>query len=117
MYSPTLMVNLKFLTAHYLMMWCEFLSVIATLVGLIFFGANCVPKIWDALKFTDATTTVFVGFTYSAAIVLRDTHGIATKRDRLVSSVMILFVVSSSSVAICSDIYNLYNNAVKLRRV
>ena len=49
----------------------RFLSVKATLVCLIFFGANCVPKIWDAFKFTGATTTVFVGFTYSAAIVLR----------------------------------------------
>uniref|UniRef100_K4CTS2 Uncharacterized protein n=1 Tax=Solanum lycopersicum TaxID=4081 RepID=K4CTS2_SOLLC len=112
MYSPTLMVNLKFLTAHYLLMWCQFLSIIATLVCLIFFGENCVPKIWDAFHFTGATTTVFVGFVYSATIVLRDTHGIATNRDRLFSSVMILLVVSPSSVAICSDIYNLFNNAV-----
>ena len=43
----------------------------------------------------------------------RDTHGIATKRDRLVSSVMIFLVVFSSSLVIYSDIYNLFNNAVE----
>ncbi|TMW90124.1 hypothetical protein EJD97_016171 [Solanum chilense] len=112
MYSPTLMVNLKFLTAHYSMMWCEFLLVIANLVCLIFLGATCVPKIWDAFQFT-RVTTIFIVFGYSAAIVLRDTHGIATKRAILVSSVMILLVVSSSSVGICSDIYNLFNNAAE----
>ncbi|TMW83324.1 hypothetical protein EJD97_002096, partial [Solanum chilense] len=111
MYSPTFMVNLKFHTAHYLMM--QFFSVIATLVCLIFVGANCVPKIRDAIQFTGTTTTVFVGFVYSAAFVVRDTHGIATKRDSVVSSVVILLVVSSSSVAICNDIYNLFNNAVE----
>ena len=48
----------------------RFLSVIANLICLIFLGANCVPKIWDAFQFT-RVTTVFVVFIYSAAIVLR----------------------------------------------
>lgn len=38
----------------------------------------------------------------------RDTHGIATKKDRLVSLVMILLAVSSSTVAISSDIYSYF---------
>ncbi|KAK6792646.1 hypothetical protein RDI58_011727 [Solanum bulbocastanum] len=82
----------------------RFFSVTAALICLIFLGANCVPSIWDAFQFTGATATVSVGFIFPAAIVLRDTHGIATKRDRLVSSVMILLAVSSSSVAICSSL-------------
>ncbi|XP_015072068.1 amino acid transporter AVT6A-like [Solanum pennellii] len=91
----------------------RFFSVTAALICFIFLGANCVPSIWDAFQFTGATATVSVGFIFPAAIVLRDTHGIATKRDRLVSSVMILLAVSSSSVAICSDIYSIFNIGVE----
>lgn len=84
----------------------RFFSVTATLITFIFVGANCVPSIWDAFQFTGATATVSVGYIFPAAIALRDSHGIATKNDRLVSWVMILLAVSSSSVAICIDIYS-----------
>jgi len=43
-------------------------------------------------------------------LLCRDTHGIATKNDRLVSWVMILLAVSSSTVAICSDIYSIFSS-------
>ncbi|RVW56283.1 Amino acid transporter AVT6A [Vitis vinifera] len=62
----------------------------------------------DAFQFTGATA-VAVGFIFPAAIALRDTHGIATKNDRLVSCVMILLAVSASTVAISSDIYSIFN--------
>lgn len=91
----------------------RFFSVTAALICFIFLGANCVPSIWDAFQFTGATATVSVGFIFPAAIVLRDTNGIATKRDRLVSWVMILLAVSSSTVAICSDIYSIFNIGVE----
>lgn len=42
-------------------------------------------------------------------LLCRDTHGIATKNDRLVSCVMILLAVSASTVAISSDIYSIFN--------
>ena len=41
---------------------CIFLSVIATLICLIFLGKKCVPNIWDAFQFTSATATIFVGY-------------------------------------------------------
>ncbi|KAL3514349.1 hypothetical protein ACH5RR_027066 [Cinchona calisaya] len=86
----------------------RFFSVTAALMGFVFVGASCVPSIWDAFQFTGATATVSVGYIFPAAIALRDTHGIATKHDRLVSWVMILLAVSSSTVAICSDIYSIF---------
>ncbi|KAK6160576.1 hypothetical protein DH2020_003957 [Rehmannia glutinosa] len=89
----------------------RFFSVTAALMGLIFFGANYVPSIWDAFQFTGATATVSVGFIFPAAIALRDTRGIATKNDRVVSWIMILLAVSSSTVAICSDIYSIVNGS------
>ncbi|GFQ06196.1 putative sodium-coupled neutral amino acid transporter 7 [Phtheirospermum japonicum] len=87
----------------------RFFSITTALLGLIFFGANYVPSIWDAFQFTGATATVAVGFIFPAAIALRDNHGIATRNDRIVSWIMILLAVSSSTVAICSDIYSIVN--------
>ncbi|XP_062101089.1 amino acid transporter AVT6A-like isoform X1 [Humulus lupulus] len=92
----------------------RFFSVTAALMGFIFVGANFVPSIWDAFQFTGATTAITVGFIFPAAIALRDTHGNATKHDRLVSWVMILVAVSSSTMAISSDIYSIFNNDEKV---
>ncbi|KAK9270412.1 hypothetical protein L1049_025991 [Liquidambar formosana] len=88
----------------------RFFLVTAALMGFIFLGANFVPSIWDAFQFTGATAAVSVGFIFPAAIALRDTHGIATKNDRLVSWAMIILAVSSSIVAISSDIYSNFNS-------
>ncbi|KAK7844454.1 amino acid transporter avt6a [Quercus suber] len=88
----------------------RFFSLTSALMGFIFVGANFVPSIWDAFQFTGATAAISVGFIFPAAIALRDTHGIATKNDRLVSWVMIFLAVSSSSAAICSDIYSIFSN-------
>ncbi|KAI3491226.1 hypothetical protein L1887_44473 [Cichorium endivia] len=83
----------------------RFVLVTTCLMTFIFVGANFVPSIWDAFQFTGATATVSVGFIFPAAVALRDTHGIATKKDRRVSWVMIILAVSSSIMAIYSDIY------------
>lgn len=88
----------------------RFFSVTAALMGFVFLGANYVPSIWDAFQFTGATATVSVGFIFPAAVALRNTNGIATKNDRLVSWVMILVAVSSSTVAISSDIYSIFSS-------
>ncbi|GAB2210866.1 hypothetical protein Droror1_Dr00016154 [Drosera rotundifolia] len=55
-----------------------------------------------------ATATVSVGFIFPAAVAFRDRHNIAMKKDRLISMVMIFLAVSSSSVAILSDIYSIF---------
>ncbi|KAI9200075.1 hypothetical protein LWI28_002346 [Acer negundo] len=86
----------------------RFFLVTTALMGFIFMGANFVPSIWDAFQFTGATAAVSVGFIFPAAIALRDTHGIATKNDRLTSWLMIFLAISSSTVAVCSDIYSLF---------
>lgn len=39
----------------------------------------------------------------------RDAHGTGRKKDRLVAWVMILLAVSSSTVAISSDIYSFFH--------
>ncbi|KAJ9560313.1 hypothetical protein OSB04_005473 [Centaurea solstitialis] len=86
----------------------RFLMVTSFLMSLIYVAANFVPSIWDAFQFTGATATVSVGFIFPAAVALRDSHGISSKKDRVVSWLMLILAVSSSMVAICSDIYSFF---------
>ncbi|CAM8936541.1 unnamed protein product [Rhodiola kirilowii] len=86
----------------------RFFIVTAGLMSVIFLGANYVPSIWDAFQFTGATSAVSVGYIFPAVIALKDSHGIATKNDRLVSWAMIILAVSSSCVAISSDVYSFF---------
>ncbi|KAK4744455.1 hypothetical protein SAY87_010767 [Trapa incisa] len=82
----------------------RFYLLTAFLMGLIFLGANFVPSIWDVFEFTGATTAVSIGFIFPAAVALRDSHRVATKKDKAVSWVMIMLAVTSSMAAISSEI-------------
>lgn len=86
----------------------RFFSVTIALMGFIYMGANFVPSIWDAFQFTGATATVAVGYIFPAAVALRDANGSAVKKDKLIPWVMMLLAVSSSTVAISSDLYAVY---------
>ncbi|KAI9153531.1 hypothetical protein LWI28_012741 [Acer negundo] len=86
----------------------RFASITIGLIALIFLGANFIPSIWDAFQFTGATAAVCLGFIFPAAITLRDRHNIATKKDKILSSFMIVIAVFSNIVAIYSDAYALF---------
>ncbi|KAI4337090.1 hypothetical protein L6164_015544 [Bauhinia variegata] len=86
----------------------RFYSITAAVMSFVFIGANSVPSIWDAFQFTGATAAIAVAYIFPAAIALRDTHGVATKKDRLVSCLMIFLAVSSSIIAISSDLYSIF---------
>ncbi|XXG48887.1 hypothetical protein AAC387_Pa02g3211 [Persea americana] len=87
----------------------RFLSITFVLMGVVFLGANFVPSIWDAFQFTGATASVAIGLIFPAAIALRDSHGIASRKDRFLSWVMIILAVTSSTIAILSEIYSMFN--------
>ncbi|KAF9623584.1 hypothetical protein IFM89_003374 [Coptis chinensis] len=73
------------------------------LLVIVFLGANFIPSIWDAFQFTGATAAVCIGFIFPAAVTLRDPHGIATKKDKILSIFMIVLAVFSNAVALYSD--------------
>ncbi|ONK76060.1 uncharacterized protein A4U43_C03F23450 [Asparagus officinalis] len=85
----------------------RFFGVTVGLMGLVLIGANFVPNIWMAFQFTGATAAVAIGFIFPAVIALRDVHEVASKKDRALSWLMIFLAVSSSTVAISSDIYDI----------
>ncbi|KAF3777204.1 Sodium-coupled neutral amino acid transporter 2 [Nymphaea thermarum] len=86
----------------------RFALITVALIGIIFLGANFIPSIWDAFQFTGATAAVGIGFIFPASIVLRDPHGIATKRDKLLAVFMIVLAAFSNLIAIYSDAYSLF---------
>ncbi|KAL2522979.1 Transmembrane amino acid transporter family protein [Forsythia ovata] len=85
----------------------RFASLSTGLVVIIFLGANFIPSIWDAFQFTGATAAVCIGFIFPAAVTLKDRYGIAMKRDKILSILMIVLAVFSNLVAIYSDAYAL----------
>ncbi|XP_027345032.1 amino acid transporter AVT6A-like [Abrus precatorius] len=82
---------------------CRFVLITTGLVTLVYVAANFIPSIWDAFQFTGATATVCLGFIFPAAIALRDPHDIATKKDKILSVVMICVALFSNVVAIYSN--------------
>ncbi|RDX66393.1 Amino acid transporter AVT6A, partial [Mucuna pruriens] len=91
---------------------CRFILITTGLISLIYVAANFIPSIWDAFQFTGATATVCLGFIFPAAIALRDPHGIATKKDKILSIVMIFLAVLSNVVAIYSNVDALFKKHV-----
>ncbi|XP_050227974.1 amino acid transporter AVT6A-like [Mercurialis annua] len=93
----------------------RFASITVALIGVIFLGANFIPSIWDAFQFTGATAAVCLGFIFPASITLRDRHNIATKRDKILSTFMIVLAVFSNAIAIYSDAYALIKKSTSPR--
>ncbi|GLJ14122.1 hypothetical protein SUGI_0226610 [Cryptomeria japonica] len=89
----------------------RFILITTGLMGFVFLGAAFIPNIWIAFQFTGSTTAVILGFIFPAAIVLRDTFGISTKKERYLAFFMIILAVVSSSIAISGDIYAMVNKS------
>ncbi|PWZ29067.1 Sodium-coupled neutral amino acid transporter 1 [Zea mays] len=81
----------------------RFGGLTAALLVVIFLAANFIPNIWDAFQFTGATASVCVAYIFPAAITLRDPHGIAKKRDKVLAVFMIVLAVVANTVAVYSD--------------
>ncbi|KAI5393400.1 hypothetical protein KIW84_060506 [Lathyrus oleraceus] len=87
----------------------RFFFVTIILMAFVFVGANYVPSIWYAFQFTGATTALSAGYIFPAAIALKDKRGVATKKDKLLSLLIIVLAVSCSIIAICSNLYTFGN--------
>ncbi|KGN61271.1 amino acid transporter AVT6A [Cucumis sativus] len=86
----------------------RFSLITVTLMTLLFLGANFIPSIWDVFQFTGATAAVCLGFIFPASVALRDSHNIATKKDKVLGVFMVVLAVFSNIIAIYSDAYALF---------
>ncbi|RLN12458.1 sodium-coupled neutral amino acid transporter 1-like [Panicum miliaceum] len=86
----------------------RFAIITISLLTVIYLAAILIPSIWDAFQFTGATAAVLIGFIFPAMVILRDSYGIATKRDKILAVTMIVLAVLSNSVALYSDAMNIF---------
>nr|CAB3470927.1 unnamed protein product [Digitaria exilis] len=86
----------------------RFAIITIALLAVIYLAAILIPSIWDAFQFTGATAAVLIGFIFPAMVILRDSYGIATKRDKVLAVTMIVLAVLSNSVALYSDTMNIF---------
>ncbi|CAN6702306.1 unnamed protein product [Malus baccata var. baccata] len=85
----------------------RFSLISAGIIAITLLGAVFIPSIWVAFEFTGATVGALLAFIFPACIVLKDPHGIAWRKDKILSVFMIILAVISSVVAIYSDAYSL----------
>ncbi|KAI3958113.1 hypothetical protein MKW98_020755 [Papaver atlanticum] len=85
----------------------RFFSLTFFLLAVIYIAAIAIPNIWYFFQFMGSTTALCLAFIFPGAIVLRDAHGISTKRDRILAGVMIGLAVIASSTAIYTNINTL----------
>ncbi|PIA58092.1 hypothetical protein AQUCO_00500198v1 [Aquilegia coerulea] len=85
----------------------RFTSLTFFLLAFIYIAAIAIPNIWYFFQLLGSTTAVCLAFVFPGAIVLRDVHGISTRRDRILAAVMIGLAVVASSIAISSNVLSL----------
>ncbi|KAG1365655.1 Amino acid transporter AVT6C [Cocos nucifera] len=82
----------------------RFVSLTGLLMGLIYVTAVAIPSVWTMFQFVGSTAAVCLSLIFPGAIVLRDIHGIAKRKDKVQAASMIALAVIASSIAIASNV-------------
>lgn len=85
----------------------RFLCLTLFLLGSIYVAAILIPDIWIFFQYVGSTTAVCLAFIFPAAVTLRDVHGLASTKDRVIAMLMIVLAVVTSTIAISTNIYNI----------
>ncbi|XAR66001.1 hypothetical protein NMG60_11012036 [Bertholletia excelsa] len=88
----------------------RFLSLTLILLVFTYLAAIAIPNIWYFFEFMGSTSAVCLAFIFPGAVVLRDVHGISTRKDRIVATTMVVLAVITSIIAISTNIYNFTGN-------
>ncbi|CAN6293591.1 unnamed protein product [Urochloa humidicola] len=84
----------------------RFMFLTAALMALVYALAIAIPSIWTLIQYGGSVFPVSLSLIFPGAIVLRDIHGIAKMKDKVVAVTMITLAVISSSIAITTNIMN-----------
>uniref|UniRef100_A0ACD5WIS4 Uncharacterized protein n=1 Tax=Avena sativa TaxID=4498 RepID=A0ACD5WIS4_AVESA len=82
----------------------RFVALTAALMAALYVLAIAIPSIWTLFQYTGSTFAVCISLIFPGAIVLRDVHGIAKRKDKAMAATMIILAVITSSIAIASNI-------------
>ncbi|KAL0003464.1 hypothetical protein SO802_017245 [Lithocarpus litseifolius] len=83
----------------------RFVSLTCVLLAITYIIAIAIPDIWLFFQFMGSTTVVCLSFIFPGAIILRDVHGISTRRDKIIAILVILLAVGTSTIAISTSLY------------
>ncbi|XP_004491062.1 amino acid transporter AVT6C-like [Cicer arietinum] len=86
----------------------RFVGITLVLLVFSYTAATAIPDIWCIFQFMGSTTAVSLAFVLPGSIVLRDIHGISTRRDKIIALTMIIVAVVTSVIAISNNIYKLF---------
>ncbi|KAK9284062.1 hypothetical protein L1049_012322 [Liquidambar formosana] len=84
----------------------RFLSLTCGLLVLTYLTAIAIPNIWYFFQFVGSTTILCLAFIFPSSIILRDVHGISTRRDRIMAILVVILAVVTSLIAISTNLYS-----------
>ncbi|KAL9253529.1 Amino acid transporter AVT6C-like protein [Drosera capensis] len=85
----------------------RFVSLSVFLLTFSYLAAIAIPNIWYFFQFMGSTFSVSIAFIFPAAITLRDVHGISTRRDKIIASIMIILALVTSAIAITTNLFRI----------
>ncbi|XP_044341914.1 amino acid transporter AVT6A isoform X2 [Triticum aestivum] len=91
----------------------RFVALTAVLMAVLYVLAIAIPSIWTLFQYSGSTFAVCISLIFPGAIVLRDVHGIAKRKDKAMAAMMITLAVITSSIAIASNVMSSIKGEVK----
>ncbi|OMO75866.1 Amino acid transporter, transmembrane [Corchorus olitorius] len=84
----------------------RFAVLTCILLAVTYIIAIVIPNIWYFFQFLGSTTVVCLSFIFPGAIVLRDVHGISTRKDKMMAIVVIILAIGTSTIAIITNLWS-----------
>ncbi|XVE99839.1 hypothetical protein REPUB_Repub03eG0236200 [Reevesia pubescens] len=83
----------------------RFAFLTCVLLAVTYIIAIVIPNIWYLFQFLGSTTVVCLSFIFPGAIVLRDVHGISTRKDKIMAILVIILAIVTSIIAIATNLW------------
>ncbi|KAK8500994.1 hypothetical protein V6N13_062761 [Hibiscus sabdariffa] len=86
--------------------YSRFAILTCVLLAVSYIIAIVLPNIWYFFQFLGSTTVVCLSFIFPGAIVLRDVHGISTRKDKMMAILVIMLAILTSIIAIATNLWH-----------
>ncbi|KAF3433311.1 hypothetical protein FNV43_RR24413 [Rhamnella rubrinervis] len=84
----------------------RFVSLSCALLAFTYIVAIAIPDIWYLFQFLGSTTIACLAFIFPGAIILRNVHGMSTRRDKVIAELVIIMALLTSVIAISTNLYS-----------
>ncbi|WCJ18892.1 Transmembrane amino acid transporter family protein [Euphorbia peplus] len=83
----------------------RFLCLTCGLLSLSYLAAVAVPNIWYFFQLIGSTSVACNAFIFPGSIILRNIHGISTRKDKFMAVLVITFALGTSSFALYNNLF------------